>query len=92
MTKYILITGCISDSVGYFLAQEFVSKDYHVFATARKILNMGDLTSNPDHIPTLALDIISLGLILAVRHRQIQVQWESRHDIPQFRLSICRGH
>jgi 1-acylglycerone phosphate reductase len=66
MTKYILITGCTSDSISYYLAQEFVSKDYHVFETARKILNMGDLTSNPDHITTLALDIISPELILAV--------------------------
>ena len=65
MTKYILITGCTSDSISYFLAQEFVSKDYHVFATARKILNVGDLT-NPDHITTLALDIISTQLILAI--------------------------
>jgi hypothetical protein len=66
MTKYIPITVCTSDSISYFLAQEFVSKDYHVFATAHTILNMGDLTSNPDHITTLALDIISTQLILAI--------------------------
>ncbi|KAJ6098551.1 NAD(P)-binding protein [Penicillium canescens] len=73
---YHLVTYCVQQNdevhthnrlrIGYFLAQEFVSKDYHVFATARKILNMENLTSNPDHITALALDVISPELVLAV--------------------------
>ncbi|ORY81522.1 hypothetical protein BCR37DRAFT_380423 [Protomyces lactucae-debilis] len=54
--KTVLITGCSDGGIGESLALEFANRGCHVFATARKVENMGNLS----HVPTitlLALDV-----------------------------------
>lgn len=78
--KYALITGCTSGSIGYFLAREFATKGYHVFITARRISNMGDLTSTPALITPLTLDITSPESILAV-HQTVKLKCGGNIDV-----------
>lgn len=54
--KTILITGCSTGGIGYYLAKHFAARNYKVFATARHISNMGDLSTAPN-ITLLTLDI-----------------------------------
>lgn len=79
-SKYALITGCTTGSIGYFLAREFVSKGYHVFATARRTSNMGDLASGSKQITLLALDITSAESIAAV-HEVVKSKCGGKLDI-----------
>jgi hypothetical protein len=53
--KGLPITGCSTSGIGYYLAKHFTSHNYRVFATARHIPNMGDLSTAPN-ITLLELD------------------------------------
>ncbi|KAL2844531.1 hypothetical protein BJY01DRAFT_214953 [Aspergillus pseudoustus] len=66
-TEFVLITGCTAGSIGYFLAREFAARGYHVFATARRTTNMGDLASSSERITLLPLDIGSPESISALQ-------------------------
>ena len=77
--KNILITGCSTGGIGYYLAKHFSSHNYRVFATARHIPNMGDLSTNPN-ITLLELDINSDSSILSA-HAAVTAQTAGKLDI-----------
>ncbi|CAG8979936.1 hypothetical protein HYALB_00013520 [Hymenoscyphus albidus] len=54
--KVVLITGCSDGGLGSALAQKFLRKDYHVFATARNPSKMGTLSNQPN-VTLLELDV-----------------------------------
>ncbi|KAL2842021.1 hypothetical protein BJY01DRAFT_216942 [Aspergillus pseudoustus] len=78
--KSILITGCTKSSIGYALAQEFAALNYKVYATARKVSNMGDLASTRPNITLLALDVSSPDSIAAVK-QQVALETAGKLDI-----------
>lgn len=51
-----LITGC-SSGIGEALALEFASRGVHVFATARRVESLKELTEKHDNIEALSLDL-----------------------------------
>jgi 1-acylglycerone phosphate reductase len=75
----VLITGCTKGSIGYSLAKEFAARNYHVYATSRRIQTMGDLDSVPN-ITLLALDVTSRESLLAA-HAQISKETDGKLDI-----------
>jgi 1-acylglycerone phosphate reductase len=75
----VLITGCTKGSIGYSLAKEFAARNYHVYATTRRIQTMGDLGSVPN-ITLLALDVTSRESLLAA-HAQISKETDGKLDI-----------
>jgi len=75
----VLITGCTKGSIGYSLAKEFAARDYHVYATTRRIQTMGDLDSIPN-ITLLALDVTSRESLLAA-HAQITRETDGKLDV-----------
>jgi 1-acylglycerone phosphate reductase len=75
----VLITGCTKGSIGYSLAKEFAARNYHVYATTRRIQTMGDLDSVPN-ITLLALDVTSRESLLAA-HAQISKETDGKLDI-----------
>ncbi|KAL5362012.1 hypothetical protein BJX96DRAFT_176760 [Aspergillus floccosus] len=79
-SKYALITGCSAGSIGYFLAREFASKGYHVYATARRISNMGDLATHSNRVTLLVLDITSTESIAAL-HVEVKIQCGGKLDV-----------
>jgi 1-acylglycerone phosphate reductase len=63
------------------LPKNFARQNYHVYATARKLANMGDLAStSPDRITPLALDVRSPAAIQSV-YTQIQRDTGGKLDI-----------
>ncbi|KAJ9201988.1 hypothetical protein DTO021D3_6351 [Paecilomyces variotii] len=58
MAPTIVITGCTEGSIGYYLAKEFSSRGYDVFATARRPDSTGDLQDCAG-VTVLPLDITS---------------------------------
>ena len=64
--RTVLITGCTKGSIGYSLAKEFATLDWHVFATARRISSMEGLSSFPN-VTLLPLDITSKESILSAQ-------------------------
>lgn len=66
-------------SIGYSLAKEFAARNYRVYATARRIQTMGDLSSIPN-ITLLALDITSQESIRAA-YTQIAEETGGKLDI-----------
>ncbi|KAL3445401.1 hypothetical protein BJX65DRAFT_296936 [Aspergillus insuetus] len=77
--RTILITGCTQSSIGSTLAKEFAALGYKVYATARRVSNMGDLASTKN-ITLLALDVSSSESITAVRD-QIQSETNGHLDM-----------
>ncbi|KAJ6470259.1 NAD-P-binding protein [Mycena vitilis] len=63
--KNVLITGCSSGGIGHALAIEFHAKGCHVFATARRLDSMRDLSAQG--IETLRLDVTDLNAIRTIR-------------------------
>ncbi|KAL4882264.1 putative hydroxybutyrate dehydrogenase [Aspergillus karnatakaensis] len=62
--KSVLITGCSNGGLGCALAFAFQKRDFHVFATARSISKMSDLSDLPN-ITFLALDVTKPDQIAA---------------------------
>jgi 1-acylglycerone phosphate reductase len=77
--RTVLITGCTKGGIGYSLAKEFAARDWHVFATARRISSMEGLSSIPN-ITLLPLDITSQESILSA-HSQISAETGGKLDI-----------
>jgi 1-acylglycerone phosphate reductase len=75
----VLITGCTEGSIGYSLAKEFAARDYHVYATSRRIQSMGDIGSIPNITP-LAVDVTSHESMLAA-HAEITNETGGKLDI-----------
>lgn len=75
----VLITGCTKGSIGYSLAKEFAARDYHVYASSRRIVTMGDLVDVPN-VTALALDVTDRDSLLAA-HTQISRETGGRLDI-----------
>jgi 1-acylglycerone phosphate reductase len=75
----VLITGCTKGSIGYSLAKEFAARNYHVYASTRRIATMGDLVDVPN-ITALALDVTDRNSLLAA-HAQIAHETDGRLDI-----------
>jgi 1-acylglycerone phosphate reductase len=75
----VLITGCTNGSIGYSLAKEFAARNYHVYATSRRIQSMGDLSSTPN-IALLPLDVTSPESIREV-HAKITKETDGKLDI-----------
>ncbi|KAF8205549.1 NAD-P-binding protein [Mycena galopus ATCC 62051] len=63
--KTVLITGCSAGGIGLALAKEFQSQGFRVFATARRLEAMEELTANG--IETLALDVTDIDAIRRTR-------------------------
>lgn len=59
--KTVLITGC-SSGIGRALCEKYLSKDFHVYASARNVKSLDDL---PEHsqLTKLALDVNDAGSI-----------------------------
>jgi 1-acylglycerone phosphate reductase len=66
-SKSVLITGCSTGGIGHALALTFQRKGFTVFATARDISKMSDLTSLPN-MHCLALDVTSKSSISEAVH------------------------
>lgn len=62
--KTVLITGCSPGGIGHSLALEFKSKNFRVFATARKAEGLSELAAQG--IETLSLEVTSLESIQAL--------------------------
>lgn len=77
--RTVLITGCTKGSIGYSMAKEFAARDYHVYASTRRIATMGDLIDVPN-ITALALDVTDRDSILAA-YAQIARETDGRLDI-----------
>lgn len=75
----VLITGCTKGGIGYSLAKEFAARDYHVYATSRRVETMDDLGSIPN-ITILALDVTSHESLLAA-HAQISEETGGKLDV-----------
>jgi 1-acylglycerone phosphate reductase len=75
----VLITGCTKGSIGYSLAKEFAARNYHVYATSRRIQSMGDL-STIQNITLLPLDVTSLESIREA-HAKITKETDGKLDI-----------
>lgn len=74
-----LITGCTKGSIGYSLAKEFAERGYHVYATARCIESMGDL-SLISNITLLSLDVTSRESVEAA-YAKISKETSGKLDI-----------
>ena len=57
--KTCLITGCSSGGIGNPLAEAFLAKGYHVFATARSPSKIGPSLQAAQNVTILALDVSS---------------------------------
>lgn len=77
--RTVLITGCTKGSIGYSLAKEFAARDYHVYASSRRIAAMGDLIDVPN-ITALVLDVTNRDSLLEA-HTQIAHETDGRLDI-----------
>jgi 1-acylglycerone phosphate reductase len=75
----VLITGCTKGGIGYSLAKEFAARDYHVYATTRRIATMGDLVDIPN-VSALALDVTDRDSLLAA-HAQVARETGGKLDI-----------
>lgn len=64
--KTCLITGCSSGGAGAALAEAFVKKGYHVFATARSPSKVPQSLHDSSNATVLALDASSTDSIVAV--------------------------
>ncbi|KAJ5669063.1 hypothetical protein N7462_010133 [Penicillium macrosclerotiorum] len=64
--KTCLITGCSSGGVGAALAEAFIDKGYHVFATARTPSKVPQTLHDAPNVTVLALDVTSSESIAAV--------------------------
>ncbi|KAK4634751.1 Short-chain dehydrogenase RED1 [Fulvia fulva] len=65
MSKSVLITGCTPGGIGHSLAREFKSKNFRVFATARKAASISDLEQQG--IETLSLEVTSSESVKALK-------------------------
>jgi len=75
----VLITGCTKGSIGYSLAKEFATRDYHVYASSRRLQTMGDLGTIPG-VTLLALDVTSHESLLEA-YTQISKETGGKLDI-----------
>lgn len=57
--KYVLITGCNVGGIGASLAEVFLEKGYHVFATVRSHSKLAPSLSNHKDVTVLILDVLS---------------------------------
>ncbi|KAJ7167212.1 NAD-P-binding protein [Mycena crocata] len=64
-SKNVLITGCSAGGIGHALAIEFHAKGFHVFATARRLDSMQELSARG--IETLKLDVTDADAIRTLR-------------------------
>ena len=60
--KSVLITGCSAGGIGYALVQAFQKRDFHVFATARDLSKMSELSKTPN-VTLLSLDPTSTASV-----------------------------
>jgi len=58
MPESVLVTGCTAGGAGEGLALAFQSRGLHVFATARKLSSLENLSKLPN-VTTIALDVTS---------------------------------
>jgi 1-acylglycerone phosphate reductase len=63
----VLITGCSQGTIGHYLALEFARRDYHVFASARRLAAMETLANGPN-ITLLELDVTSTASVQAAHN------------------------
>ncbi|KAI9797283.1 MAG: hypothetical protein M1833_005579 [Piccolia ochrophora] len=61
----VLITGCAPGGIGHALAEDFSSRGFRVFATARKVDQLTELEAKG--IETLALDVTSASSVEAAK-------------------------
>ncbi|KAJ9483460.1 hypothetical protein VN97_g9942 [Penicillium thymicola] len=78
--KTCLITGCSSGGVGAALAEAFMDKGYHVFATARSTAKVPQRLHDASKVTVLALDVSSSESIVGVAEA-IEVQTKSKLDV-----------
>ncbi|TVY83208.1 Short-chain dehydrogenase cctT [Lachnellula suecica] len=57
--KSVLITGCSAGGIGAALAEAFLGKGYHVFATVRNPSKISETLSTSEHATILMLDVLS---------------------------------
>ncbi|RDW63273.1 hypothetical protein BP6252_10818 [Coleophoma cylindrospora] len=57
--KSVLITGCSAGGIGAALAEVFLEKGYHVFATLRSPSKISETLSNATNATILKLDVLS---------------------------------
>lgn len=62
--KSVLITGCSAGGIGFALAEEFQSRGFHVFATARTRSKTSTLENLPN-VTFIPLDVDSSSMISA---------------------------
>ena len=65
MAKYALITGCSQSGIGAALAQAFIDKRYHVFATVRDAAKLPQSLRDSDNVTMLTLDVLSAESLAA---------------------------
>lgn len=63
--KSVLITGCTAGGIGGALAEAFLAKGYHVFATLRFPSKISQTLSGAKNVTVLALDVLSQASITA---------------------------
>ncbi|KAJ6501949.1 NAD-P-binding protein [Mycena sanguinolenta] len=74
----VLITGCSHGGIGSALAKEFHAQGFRVFATARRLEAMEDLSARG--IETLALDVTDIEAIQRVRD-EIAIKTGGKLDV-----------
>ncbi|OAP60526.1 hypothetical protein AYL99_05528 [Fonsecaea erecta] len=63
--KSVLITGCSSGGIGEGLAEAFLEKGYHIFATARTPSKISQPLAEAPNVTVLTLDVLSSESIAA---------------------------
>lgn len=78
-TKSVLITGCSAGGIGHALVLSFQQRGFHVFATARSIQKMQDLTALPN-VHLLSLDVTSPSSIHTAK-KEVEAQTGGKLDV-----------
>ncbi|KAM0794860.1 putative hydroxybutyrate dehydrogenase [Usnea florida] len=76
--KSVLITGCSEGGIGYALVEAFQKRDFHVFATARDLSKMSELSKTPN-VTLLSLDPTSTASVNAALE-SVRTQTEGTLD------------